>query len=131
MEDFEKSENLNNVIDFQKASESIRNVKPAKVRPQPRESTEILSFEKNRQKKDIEDLEKQLKELEEKINDLEKIAEKLEMDYNDALSEKDKNERIKRGSIAFNNLHKINTEIARLRGLSEEVKYKIRELKGE
>ena len=127
----EKSENLNNIIDFKKAGESVRNVKPAKTRSQPGKFTEVFSFEKNRDIKDIKDLEGQSKELAEKINDLEKIAEKLEMNYNAAIAQKDKNERVSRGSIAFDNLHRVNTEIAHLRGLSEEVKYKIRELKDE
>jgi len=131
MENLEKSENLNNIIDFKKAGEAIRNVKPAKTRPQPGKFTEVFSFEKNRDIKDMKDLEGQSKELAEKIKDLEKIAEKLEINYNAAIAQKDKNERVSRGSITFNNLHRVNTEIAYLRGLLEEVKYKTRELKGE
>jgi len=131
MENLEKSENLNNIIDFKKAGEALRSVKPAKTRPQPGKFTEVFSLEKNRDIKDIKDLEGQSKELAEKIKDLEKIAEKLEMDYNAAIAQNDKNDRVSRGSITFNNLHRVNTEIAYLRGLLEEVKYKTRELKGE
>ena len=127
----EKSENLDNVVDFKKAGEAVRSVKPAKTRPLPGKFTEVFSFEKNRQIKDTKDLVGQLKKLEEKIKDLEKIAEKLEMDYNAAIAQKDKNERVSGGSVIFNNLHRVNTEIAYLRGLSEEAKRKIRELKGE
>ena len=127
----EKSENLDNIVDFKKAGEIVRNVKPAKTYRQPREFTEVFSFEKNRQIKDAKDLEGQLEKLEEKIKDLEKIAEKLEIDYDFTIAEKEKNERVNRGSVVFDNLHRVNTEIAYLRGLSEEVKYKIRELRGE
>ena len=127
----EKSENLDNIVDFKKAGEAVRSVKPAKTRPQPGKFTEVFSFEKNRQIKDTKDLGGQLEKLEEKIKDLEKIAEKLEIDYDFTIAEKDKNERVNRGSVVFDNLHRVNTEIAYLRGLSEEVKYKIRELRGE
>ncbi|GEM_PF-6324860 len=131
METFKKSENLDNIIDFKKAGEAVRKVKPAKTHPQPGKFTEFFSLEKNLQIKDLKDLERQSKELEERIKDLEKIAEKLEIDYNLAIAEKDRGERVGRGSVIFDNLHRVNTEISYLRGLSEEIKYKMRELKSE
>jgi len=121
----EKSENLDNVVDFEKAGEAVRRVKPAKSKPPPSDKTEFSSFE-NAAK--IKEFDRQLKELKEKIAEFGKRRDEADINYTLAVQSKD-NEKRKDIKALFDQLTGLNYNITRLKGLVYDIERDLGELK--
>ena len=121
----EKSENLDNIIDFKKAGEAVRRVKPAKPKSPPTNKTEFSSLE-NAAK--IKEFDRQLKELKEKIAEFGKRRDEVDINYTLAVQSKDSEKR-KDIKALFDQLANLNYNITRLKGHVFDIERDLRESK--
>jgi len=115
-----------NVIDFEKAGEAVRKIKPAEPKSPPTNKTEFFSFE-NAAK--IKEFDRQLKELKEKIAEFGKRRDQADINYTLAAQSKN-NEKWKDIKALYDQLANLNYNITYLKGIVYDTERDLRELKG-